>query len=84
MFNDVTRYYMNAIKQYGFQYSKDDLGYYFDNGKSKYSIMKHGPIFQCYLNIKVETNWVLIGKSNGILEFNECLKWVMNSIQKQK
>jgi hypothetical protein len=78
----ITTQYLNFIKQAGYQYSKDVLGFYFDNGLKKYSIMKNGPLFQCYYNQKNGTGWALKAKSNTMFQFDECLKWILNNIQK--
>lgn len=82
MYSQITNQRMQFIKKAGYQYSKDDLGFYFDNGKQRFSIMKTGPIFQCYQNIKTESGWVLKQRSNGILQFDECLTWILNIIQR--
>lgn len=81
--NGQTRQYMQFIQGAGFKYSKDDLGYYFDNGVKKFSIMKTGPIFNCFYNIKVEGSWTLKTKSLGVLQFDMCLQWVINMIQQK-
>jgi hypothetical protein len=78
----LTNQYFNFIKQAGYKYWKDGLGYYFDNGSRRFSVMKTGPIFQCYFNVKDNGAWVLKDKSNGILDFDQCLIWVTNNIRK--
>ena len=83
MFNkQITTQYLGFIKQAGYQYSKDSLGYYLDNGMKKFSIIKTGPTFICYYNLKLDGGWVLQAKSQSILEFSECLRWVLTNIQK--
>jgi len=83
MYNEqLTRQYMQFIQQAGFKYSKDNLGYYFDNGTKRFSIMKTGPVFDCYYNIRVNGGWVLKLKKPGVLEFQMCLRWILDVIQK--
>ena len=74
--------YMNIIKQADFEYSKDNLGYYFDNGLKKFSIMKSGPLFSCFYNKKSDAGWILKAKQMGILDFGEGLHWIILQIQK--
>lgn len=80
----MTNQYFSFIKSSGYQYSKDDLGIYFDNGKNKFSIMKNGHIFQCYFNQKNTNGWTLKDKSNSFFNFIEALQWVLTTIQKNK
>jgi hypothetical protein len=81
--NIITQYF-NFIKQAGYKYSKDNLGYYFDNGLKRYSIMKTGPMFICYFNIKVNSGFVLKDKSNSTINFEDTLRWVLLKIQQDK
>lgn len=78
----LTTQYLNFIKQAGYKYSKDDLGYYFDNNLKKFSIMKVGPVFECYYNIKQGSGvWSLKEKKIGFLDFVQGLRWVLEKIQ---
>lgn len=85
MFDEnITRQYVKFIIQSGYKYTKDNLGFYFDSGNKKFSIMKTGPLFQCYYNENVDGQWVLKQKSNSIFEFSQGLKWILNIIQNSK
>jgi hypothetical protein len=80
----LVKQYLDYIKNAGYKYSKDSLGFYFDNNLRRFSVMKTGPTFQCFLNIRVESGWQLKTKSQaGIVEFYQCLIWINNCIQKQ-
>ncbi|MFW6008416.1 MAG: hypothetical protein ACOCP8_04030 [archaeon] len=78
----IIHQYHQFIKQTGYKYSKDDLGFYFDNGKNKFSIMKSGPSFICYFNVRENNDWILKSKSHMMLQFDEGLRWVLTNIQK--
>jgi len=78
----VTKQYFTFLEQAGYQYSKDNLGYYFDNGTNRFSIMKTGPLLMCYFNKKIGKSWNLKSKSQSFLDFNLCLQWILTQIQK--
>jgi hypothetical protein len=81
----LTTQYFNFIKQAGYEYSKDDLGYYFDSGLKKFSIMKTGSMFECYYNVKQSNGgWGLKDKQLGIFDFVQGLRWVLTKIQQGK
>lgn len=84
MYNNdqLTKQYGKFLQQVGFKYSKDDLGYYYDNGIKRFSIMKCGSIFNCFYNIKVNDNWVLKDKKQGIIKYEICLRWILDNIQR--
>lgn len=73
--------YYNFIKNSGYSQTKDNLGTYFDNEKYRFSIMKHGPTYICYLNENKENGWLLKNKSHVILQFEDALQWVVQKIQ---
>lgn len=77
----LVKQYRYIIKQAGFSMSENALGYYYDNGLKKFSIMKTGPIFICYYNINQNGIWILKQKSNGLLQLDMCLQWIVNLIQ---
>lgn len=79
----LTKQYMGFIKQADFEYSKDKIGYYFDNGIKKFSIMQSGPLFNCFYNKKNDNNeYVLVDKRIGEFEFSNCCAWILSHIQK--
>lgn len=84
MNKQLTTQYFNFIKQSGYEYSKDDLGFYFNNGLKRYSIMKTGPFFTCYYNKQEKSQWILKDKSMSMTDFVQCLIWVLKSIQTSK
>lgn len=77
----LVQQYRKIIRQAGFNESKNVLGYYYDNGLQKFSIMKTGPIFICYHNINTNGVWTLKQKSTGLLQLDICLQWIVNIIQ---
>ena len=74
--------YMNFIKQANYEYSKDSLGFYFDNGVKKFSVLKTGPTFNCFYNKLTDKGWVLKDRKVGFIDFASCLHWVLIGIQK--
>lgn len=80
---ELTKQYLNHIKNAGYQYSKDDLGYYFDNGKEKFSINKTGPFYKCFYNIRKNNTWELKNRKNPTMDFNDCLVWILLNIQQK-
>ena len=73
--------YFNFIKQAGFKYSKDDLGFYFDNGLKRFSVINTGPFMQCFYNKKQRNKWVLQDKSKSTTDLIQCLMWILKNIQ---
>lgn len=76
--------HFNFIKQAGFSYSKDDLGFYFDNGLKKFSVIKTGPFMKCYYNKNEKDQWVLKDKSQNTTDILQCLMWIFAHIQNGK
>ncbi len=80
--NQLNKQYLEFIKTAGYNSSKDTLGTYFDNGMHRFSIMKTGTIYQCYLNEKSVNGWVLKKKSNNFFNFIDALRWILMIIQR--
>ena len=72
--------FMN-INRYGFKRQKDDLGYYFTKGDIKISCMKSGPMYLCYYNKLIDSQWIMQAKTYQPLGFESALKWVIQTIQ---
>jgi hypothetical protein len=72
--------YFKTIKQAGYEYSKDSLGYYFTKGDKKFSIMKSGPLFKCYYNINNNGQWILQDNKSDFFDFEQCLIWILQKI----
>ena len=70
------------IKNYGFKITKDELGYYFDNGPHKFSIMKTGPFFRVYYNILNVNRYELQDKLDTTIRMIDCLEWILRKIQR--
>lgn len=76
--------YFNILKSLNYKYSKDQNGFYFDNGKDKFSVTKIGVnLFQCYHNQISNNQWVLKSKSNIMNDFLYCLMWIVNEINRR-
>jgi hypothetical protein len=69
------------IKQAGYSYSKDDLGFYFDSGLKRFSIMKTGPFLKTYYNVKEKGKYKLKDKLASTMNLFECLQWILKKIQ---
>jgi hypothetical protein len=76
--------YFDFIKAAGFDYSKDNLGFYFDNGLKKFSVIKTGPFMQCYYNKMEKDKWVLKDKSQSTSDILVCLMWILKNIQEKE
>lgn len=79
----LTKQYMQFIEQAGYKDYNDNLGYYFDNGIKKFSVMKSGPVFNFFYNKKVDGAWILQLRKMGMLNFEECLRLILDCIQKE-
>lgn len=68
--------YAKAIEQLGFAKMKDVLGTYYTKGIHKISIMNHGNTWICYYNQFQTDRWVMLARTNAIMDYIEVLKWV--------
>ena len=83
MQHDIKKLF-SFIKLKGYTQSKDVLGFYFDKGDRKLSIMRNASWFICYHNVKVNDSWQLVNKSQIFDNFGSALLWVAREIEKQK
>ena len=84
MFNPnqpMVNQYFAMIKNAGYKYSKDELGYYFDNGLKRFSIMRTGPFVQAFYNKREDGNWKLQDKQTTTIQLYESLQWILQKIQ---
>lgn len=77
--NDLYR----MIRTYGFKISKDELGYYFDNGPHKFSIIKTGPFMKVYYNVLNVNHYELQDRLNTTMRMIDCLEWILKKIQRE-
>lgn len=75
------RQYFDIIKNNGFKYSKDAMGYYFDKDDEKFSIIKTGPYCQCFYNKLIDNTWKLQKNSYHLTNFNDCLIWIIENLK---
>ena len=68
--------YFKYIQDSGYRYWKDNLGFYFERGKKRFSVIQVGPLMDVYYNIKQNGKYTLKEKLTGqVLLFN-CLRWI--------
>lgn len=60
----------------GYSFKKDALGYYFDKGFNRLSIMKVGPIFNCYHNKFNGNKFILINSKLNVMNEQEVFDWM--------
>lgn len=74
---------LKLIKAAGYNVTKDSMGTYFDNDKRKFSIIKIGHIYNCYLNEKQDGKYILRDTYNSQILLKQCLYWIINNIDKK-
>lgn len=77
----INNAYYNIIKQAGYKYSKDNMGFYFDNGINKFSIIVIGNIYEFYFNKYENGIYNLIDKQVGVIDLNVILLKIIQIIQ---
>jgi hypothetical protein len=80
MIKKTTEFFME-IKRHGYTRSQDNLGLYFDKGEKRFSCMKHGHMFICYFNKKVNNEWNLQSKSTEFSNVENALRWILIQVQ---
>jgi len=68
--------YFKYIKDAGYKYWKDDMGFYFEAGIKRFSIIKVGPFLDVYYNKKENGKYTLQEKITGKIQLLECLQWI--------
>lgn len=68
--------YAKNIEQLGFTKTKDILGTYYTKTIHKISIMNHGNTWICYYNQYQSDAWVMLARTNPMMDYIEVLKWV--------
>lgn len=70
------------IKNKGYSVTKDVMGMYFDKGNKKFSIIKIGNIYNCYLNEKEteHSSYKLKNSYVSQIQLNQCLRWILSNI----
>ena len=72
--------YINLLKTNGYIMTADKMGYYFDKGNKKFSIIKIGDIYNCYLNERNDEHSSYALKENFVsqIQLSQCLRWILS------
>ena len=68
--------YFKFLKDSGYLYWKDKLGFYLSRGIKRFSVIQIGPFLDVYYNKKEEGKYVLQEMLKGQISLLECLKWI--------
>ena len=60
----------------GFRYSKDPLGEYFERGTRRVSVMRKGPLYDCYVNDYVGGGFKTVAAQVNLLSREAVLQWL--------
>lgn len=71
---------ISFFKKLGYKYTKDPNGMYFDKDNIRISVMKCGPIYNCYINEFKSGKFVLIEKQLNLLNLEFVNNWMMTKI----
>ena len=72
----IVSQYFKFIQDSGYKYWKDPLGFYFERGLKRFSVIKIGPFLDVYYNLKENGKFVLQEKVTGKIQLLECLIWI--------
>lgn len=68
--------YFKFLKDSGYTYWKDKLGFYLSRGVKRFSVIQIGPFLDVYYNKKENGKYVLQEMLKGQISLLECLKWI--------
>ena len=68
--------YFKYLKDMGYKYWKDDMGFYFEAGIKRFSVIKIGPFLDLYYNKRINGKFTLQEKETGKLRMIDCLQWI--------
>ena len=68
--------YFKFLKDSGYIYWKDKLGFYLSRGIKRFSIIQIGPFLDVYYNVKENGKYTLKEVLKGQISLLECLKWI--------
>lgn len=68
--------YFKLMKESGYRYWKDKLGFYFERGIKRFSAIRIGPYFDVYYNKKENGKYVLQEKITAQISMLTVLVWI--------
>lgn len=68
--------YFKFLKDSGYIYWKDKLGFYLSRGVKRFSVIQIGPFLDVYYNKKENGKYVLQEMLKGQISLLDCLKWI--------
>lgn len=68
--------YFKYLKDASFKYWKDDMGFYFERGVQRFSVIKIGPFLDVYYNKIENGKYVLQEKKTGLIKVLDALQWI--------
>ena len=68
--------YFKYLKDAGFKYWKDKMGFYFEAGIRRFSAIQIGPFLDVYFNKKENGKYVLQEKKTGLIKVLDALQWI--------
>ena len=70
--------YFKFLKDSGYIYWKDKLGFYLERGIKRFSVIQIGPFLDVYYNKKENGKYVLQEKITGQISLLVCLRWIFD------
>lgn len=72
----IINQYFKFLKDSGFKYWKDKLGFYLERNLQRFSVIQIGPYYDVYYNKKENNQFVLKGKLTGQISLLKVLQWI--------
>lgn len=70
--------YFKFIQDSGYKYWKDKIGFYFERGIKRFSVIRIGPFLDVYYNKKENGKYTLQEKITGQISLLVCLRWIFD------
>lgn len=72
----IINQYFKFLKDSGFKYWKDKLGFYLECNLQRFSIIQIGPYYDVYYNKKENNVFILKDKLTGQISLIKVLQWI--------
>lgn len=72
----IINQYFKFLKDSGFKYWKDKLGFYLERNLQRFSIIQIGPYYDVYYNKKENNAFILKDKLTGQISLIKVLQWI--------
>lgn len=72
----IINQYFKFLKDSGFRYWKDKLGFYLERNLQRFSIIQIGPYYDVYYNKKENNTFILKDKLTGQISLIKVLQWI--------